>query len=56
MNTERRDTICSQCARTKRPTKAYLALLKFHNKPYVCQSCRESIAPPIDCGKLGVIR
>ena len=52
----RRDVICTKCGKSKRPTRAYLTLLKCYNLSYVCQACRESAPPPpIRLGKLGII-
>jgi hypothetical protein len=51
---ERRDGICTKCGQWKRPTKAYMALLKSQDRPYVCSECRAKLPPPpMDLGKLG---
>jgi hypothetical protein len=52
----RRDAICTKCERPKRPTRAYMALLKSRDLPYICQACRAAMpAPPLRLGKLGTI-
>ena len=51
-----RDAICTKCGEAKRPTRAYLALLKSRDLPYICQACRQAAqAPAMDLGKLGAI-
>jgi len=53
---ERRDGLCTKCAQWKRPTRAYMALLKSRDLPYICQKCREaSPAPAFKLGKLGYL-
>lgn len=51
------DAECAKCGAARRPTAAYIALLKFYTAPYVCQPCREAgPPPPMSLGKLGVLR
>lgn len=51
-----RDATCTKCGMPKRPTRAYLALLKSRDLPYICKVCRESVPPPLrDLGKLGTL-
>jgi len=51
-----REAICRKCSKTKYPSRAYLALLKSRDLPYVCKACREAGPPqPMDLGKLGVL-
>jgi hypothetical protein len=53
---ERRDAVCTKCAVWKRPTRAYMALLKSQDRPYICQKCRESApAPAFKLGSLGYL-
>jgi len=55
-NLEKRDAICTKCATWKRPTRAYLALLKSQDLPYICQKCRAaSPAPAMKLGTLGYL-
>ena len=51
-----RDATCTKCGKTKRPTRAYMALLKSKDLPYICQQCRANVpAPAMDLGKLGAL-
>ena len=51
-----RDATCTKCGKTKRPTRAYMALLKSRDLPYICQQCRANVpAPAMGLGKLGVL-
>ena len=51
----RKDAVCTKCGKSKRPTRAHLAILKSADLPYVCQECREKEpVPPMHLGKLGV--
>ncbi len=53
----RREAVCTKCGETKLPTRAYLALLKSQDLPYICQTCRSELpVEPMSIGSLGVVR